>query len=386
LDAEIAIAGSGPVALLLALALRQADVPFTLLGAAAQPADRPIALARGSCLLLEQWNILDELGPTPINAVHVSQRGGFGRTLIRAADEGVPALGQVVSYRALVQALRRKLEPAPASRRVTGWQEDGDAVRVEWSSATGGAEDKAVQGETRAALLVLADGVPERTSGEGRSGITPEGGREYGQSAVVARVTTARPHRNTAWERFTPRGPIALLPQGNDLALIWSTGHEEACALCALDEAPFLQRLQDAFGNRAGRFLHGGPRQAFPLSLRYASRAASPRVVVIGNAAQTLHPVAGQGLNLGLRDAWELADLISSSRHPPGLLESRFARRRRLDRRGGIVFTDTLVRLFSQERRALSAARGLGLAALDLAPPARRFLARRMMFGARALP
>ena len=151
----------------------------------------------------------------------------------------------------------------------------------------------------------------------------------------------------------------------------------------------FLAALGESFGGKLGAFTRAGPRSAFPLSLRYRTESAGPHVVVIGNAAQTLHPVAGQGLNLGLRDAWELAELLLNAsrddlRAPT--LAARFARRRAADRRAGIVVTDSLVRLFSSDWPLVGPARGAGLLAFDLLPGARRFLARRMMFGARALP
>jgi 2-octaprenyl-6-methoxyphenol hydroxylase len=229
-------------------------------------------------------------------------------------------------------------------------------------------------------LLVLDDG----------GALAPaEHAREYGQQALVADVYPERPHGNTAWERFTGEGPIALLPFGERSALIWTAHTATVRRLLALGDSDFLLALRDAFGARLGAFERVGPRRAFALALRYREAHPAPHVIVIGNAAQTLHPVAGQGLNLGLRDAWELAELLLGvPREDIGSapFAAAYLRRRAADRRAGIVITDSLVRLFSNESTLLAGARGAGLAALDLLPPARRFLARRMMFGTRGLP
>jgi 2-octaprenyl-6-methoxyphenol hydroxylase len=232
----------------------------------------------------------------------------------------------------------------------------------------------------RARLLVLADGGMTR----GSEKIT-----DYGQRAVVASVSAERASPATAWERFTTEGPLALLPFGDRHALVWSVRPGAAEELCSLPEGEFLTRLRAAFGGRLGEFLSTGSRSAFPLSLRRGAVRPSPRVLAIGNAAQTLHPVAGQGLNLGLRDAWELARMLLESAKEeigsPALL-AHYARERTLDRYSGIGLTDFLVRVFSNSFAPLALARGAGLALLDVLPPARHFLARRMIFGARALP
>ena len=173
---------------------------------------------------------------------------------------------------------------------------------------------------------------------------------------------------------------------GERLAVVWTTTPEQAQQLCGLPGAAFLERLQTAFGRRLGAFSHAGTCSSYPLALRITDRIAKPRVVALGNAAQTLHPVAGQGLNLGLRDAWELAGTIRAL--VPGEIGAdahlrSYAERRRIDRRGGIAFTDTLVRLFSNDIAPLKLARGLGLAVLGAAPPLKDFVVRRMIFGAR---
>ena len=359
---DVAVAGAGPIGCALAAALRGAPFAVARLGDEAAARDRPIALSHGSRLILERLGLWSRVRATPIRAVHVSQRGALGRTLMTAREHGLPALGYVASYADVL---------APLAAALVDWTADGDGVRV---------RTRGREGEIRARLLVLADG----------GGAVPmDHVREYGQQALVAEVRCERPHRGVAWERFTAEGPIALLPFGDDLALVWSAPAPSIRRLLQMPEPEFLGALAARFGGKLGAFTSVGPRDAFPLSLRYRTESAGAHVIVIGNAAQTLHPVAGQGLNLGLRDAWELAELLLDT--PPDRLgdaglASRFARRRDSDRRAGIAVTDSLVRLFSSEWPLIGAARGAGLLAFDILPPARRFLARRMMFGTRGLP
>ena len=378
--ADVIIAGGGPVGAMLALGLRESGVPVLHVRSESGAGDRPIALSFGSRLLLERvgaWPAPSGIGPTPIAEIHVSQRGGFGRTVIRATDCDLPALGYVATYSSILAWLSAVPgDPPTVAGRVLDWRVESDAVEVRFAGAPGESGESIERGK----LLVLADG--------GHAGL-PEDGRDYGQHALVAEVETEQPHRNIAWERFTRTGPIALLPYANRHALVWSIGADAARSLLAATEAEFLDRLGDAFGRRLGRFLRAGRRASFPLALRRRRIAPGSRTVLVGNAAQTLHPVAGQGLNLGLRDACELAELIASA-HPREIGDEtflgRYAARRRLDRGAGIGFTDALARMFSNSSAPFRLARGAGLALLDILPPARRFLARRMIFGARALP
>lgn len=371
---DVLIAGGGPVGAMLALGLRGCGASVLQVRSDAAAGERPIALSYGSRLLLEREGAWPAASPTPISEIHVSQQGGFGRTLIRAADYDLPALGYVAAYSGILAWM----SAADAGRsgvegKVIDWKPGADHIGVRVVRAAGG--------ETleRARLLVLADGGP--------AGLD-ENGRDYRQHALVAEVRTERAHRNIAWERFTRGGPIALLPYQNRYALIWSIEADAAQSLLALPDAEFLLRLGAAFGRRVGPFLAASPRASFPLSLRHRS-VAEPRTIRVGNAAQTLHPVAGQGLNLGLRDAAVLAELIASA-HPREIGSDAFLKhytaRRRLDRVAGIRFTDALVRLFSNSSAVPGVVRGAGLAFLDILPPMREFLARRMIYGARALP
>ncbi|MBS1185371.1 MAG: ubiquinone biosynthesis hydroxylase, partial [Proteobacteria bacterium] len=209
---------------------------------------------------------------------------------------------------------------------------------------------------------------------------------DYDQMAVVCDVQTELPHASQAFERFTPEGPAALLPKGEHYALVWTADSAAARRIAALPDREFLAALYRHFGGRQGLFLHASPRKTFPLRLAYTGSEAAGRVVRIGNAAQTLHPVAGQGFNIGLRDAWELASLCGdtpASEIGSAAMLAAYARGRRTDVLGGLGFTDFLVRTFSNDFAPLRHARGLGLLALEALPPLKTFVARRMMFGAR---
>jgi 2-octaprenyl-6-methoxyphenol hydroxylase len=379
-DYDVLIVGGGPVGAATALALRGANLAVGLLEARAPQAagldPRPIALSHGSCLILQRLGVWDALQPaTPIERIHVSQRGGFGRAELDAGQVGLPALGYVVDYGRLAVALAHALEAHKDCRVIraqAGTLEPGmESAKVKFDAGHG-------QEQASARLVAVADG--------GTLAATSARRRDYHQSVVTTRVACEMPHHNVAYERFTPQGPLALLPMNDLFALVWTTTPEHAQELCELPEAAFLERLQTAFGRRLGAFHQAGGRSRYPLALSVANGMAQSRVVAVGNAAQTLHPVAGQGLNLGLRDAWELAAMVRAGDRvgigAPEQLE-RYRARRRLDRGGGIAFTDALVRLFSNDIAPLGLARGLGLAALGAIPPLRNFVVRRMTFGTR---
>lgn len=387
--ADIVIVGGGPVGSALALALRDSGLRIVLLEArAAGGGDaRPLALSYGSRLILERLGVWPALAATatPIRNIHVSQRGGFGRVGLAAAEAGFPELGYVVDYGRVAQVLAQAAVVTPA-QCLTGVQvtatHGNDPARVEYEYA-------GEQRELAAALVVMADG--GAVGGETTETV------DYQQCAVTARVVSERPHNNTAYERFTAHGPLALLPdseskskddgknEGNDWALVWTTTPEHARQLCAMTPEIFLTELRAAFGGRAGDFTAVSGRLAYSL-LRRRAQPAADHIVLIGNAAQTLHPVAGQGFNLGLRDAWELGEQIIG--RSTDALGSRawldaYQARRRVDRGGGIGFTHALVELFSNDLLPLRLVRGTGLALLSCMPPLKNFLIRRMTFGAR---
>ncbi len=379
---NLAIVGGGPVGAALATALEGSGLGVAVLEArerleARDP--RAIALSQGARLILERlgaWAHL-EARATPIETIHVSQRGGFGRAEFAARDMDVPALGYVVEYGDLCAALAARLA-ATGAQLLTG-------ARVEAVRATGGygVVEYRQGGEAHlltADLVVLAEG------GRGLPAHRQEV-KDYGQTAVVCTVATELPHARRAYERFTPEGPMALLPLDAGYALVWTLPQAKAERILGLDDAAFLAGLQARFGERQGRFLAASARAAFPLRRVTASPEPRPRCLRIGNAAQTLHPVAGQGFNLGLRDAWKLAQLAwETPRDELGgaRLAAAYRAGRRTDVRAGLAMTDLLVELFSNDHALLRLGRGAGLALLDLAPPLKTVFARKMMFGGQA--
>jgi 2-octaprenyl-6-methoxyphenol hydroxylase len=388
-DFDVTIVGAGPVGLALAgwLARRSATQALSVaLVDAREPEDaaadpRAIAVSQGSRMLLEPlaaW----PADATAIERIHVSQRGHFGRTLIERDEHGLPALGYVVRYGSLVRALAGRVRDTRThwfrSTSALPPVRDSDGVTLPIESA----HDIR---NLRTRILVNAEGGlyhERRELHRSASGSA----RDYGQTALVGTVTVSAPRPHVAWERFTPEGPIALLPMGGagnaDYALVWCASPGEAARRAQLPDDAFLAELGLAFGERMGRFERIVGRAAFPLGLNTVDALVKGRIVAIGNAAQTLHPVAGQGLNLGLRDAHALADALSRHGATPLALAS-FAERRALDRRLTIGATDTLARLFTVDFGPLAALRSLALMALEFVPPAKTALARQMIFGQR---
>ena len=376
-SADIAIIGGGPVGSALALALRASGRKVVLLEARASAAGdaRPLALSYGSRLILERLGVWSELATTatPIRRIHVSQRGGFGRVELDAAEAGFSELGYVIDYGRLALALAEAAAATPV-QCLTG------AGVIAWHGGSTANIEYAYRGQTyrlEAQLGVIADG----------GAATAARTVDYDQCAVTARVVSERPHNNIAYERFTRHGPLALLPDANGWALVWTTTPDRARSLCEREPASFLADLQLEFGSRVGAFTAVDGRASYPLRLRRTLDESAGHTVLIGNAAQTLHPVAGQGFNLGLRDAWELAEQVATSGRGVSLgsrewLQQYFARRN-IDRRGGIGMTHALVQLFSNDLLPLRLARGTGLALLGCIPPLKNFLIRRMTFGAR---
>ncbi|MEK7886675.1 UbiH/UbiF/VisC/COQ6 family ubiquinone biosynthesis hydroxylase [Burkholderia contaminans] len=384
-DYDLAIVGAGPVGLALAgwLARRSATQHASIaLIDAREPAastndPRAIAVSHGSRVLLD--TLAWPADATPIEHIHVSQRGHFGRTLIDRDEHGVAALGYVVRYGSLVQAL------AGAVR----------GTRVDWLTST---TARAPQQDADGVTLALDGPQGERTL-RARVVINAEGGlfheqqpdagkhrRDYGQTAIVGTVTVSAPRPNVAWERFTHEGPLALLPLGGprqaEYALVWCCTPDEAARRAALPDDAFLRELGTAFGARMGDFVAIAGRASFPLGLSAAQTLVNGRVAIVGNAAQTLHPVAGQGLNLGLRDAHTLVDTLSAQGFEATALAT-FNARRALDRRFTIGATDTLARLFTIDSGPLPLLRGAALTALEFVPPLKKVIARQMMFGQR---
>ena len=379
---NIIIVGGGPVGSILALALQQQGMSFTMLEARAKGAShndtRALALSYGSRLILQKLGVWDALAAkaTAINTIHISQRGGLGRTKLNAADHNMPAIGYVLPYGALTQALDTVLDTTNIL-----YEAEATAIKTlpDASEVTFTLNNQSQTLQSR--LLIVADG--GRSLGE-IEGIKKET-KEYGHNALVSKVTADLPHNHIAYERFTPTGPMALLPNGNaGFSLVWTGEKASIDALLQLDDATFLAQLHAAFGDRVGQFLSVEKRISFPLKLSTLKPSTAPHLAVIGNAAQTMHPVAGQGFNVGMRDAWALADLIIKT-PPEALGDARmlafYKKLRQRDTRGGILFTDLLVNVFSNDVIGLGAIRGVGLGLLELIKPAKKILVGKMSFG-----
>lgn len=379
---SIVIIGGGPVGAVLALSLQQKSVPFTLLEARAKGAShsdtRALALSHGSRLILEKLNIWSaiEAQATAIKTIHISQRGGFGRTKLQAAEHQLPALGYVLPYGALTKTLDAQLD-------LNHVLYEAVATEVRYESSESEVFFKQADSEIciSSPLTVIADG---GRSLDNLPNIERET-KDYGHDALVSKVKTELPHANIAYERFTPTGPMALLPNGeHDFSLVWTGEKAKIDALMALSDADFLNALHAAFGDRVGRFLSIQKRNRFPLKLSTLKASVTAHLAIIGNAAQTMHPVAGQGFNVGLRDAEALAKLLI---HAPKTqwgsksMLQEYQKLRARDARGSLKFTDSLLEIFSNDLIGVSGARGFGLGALSLLRPAREFLVGKMSYG-----
>jgi 2-octaprenyl-6-methoxyphenol hydroxylase len=380
-DPAVCIVGGGPVGMALALALKRKGIHAVVFEARSREAVRKdariLALSHGTQQMLDGlgvWSGLMTSGAaTPIDSVHVSHRQGLGRTRMRADELGVSALGYVLRASALIQELDAALTVA----EIPYYENSPVAVNsVEHGNSDIYAKVGA-DGTARGQLFAWAEGAVDMSVAKTR---------EYHQHAVLCTVGIEQPHQNIAYERFTDEGPLALLPLGKDYAVVLTCASAQVDAVLALADDEFCQLLQRRFGQRH-RFVQPAQRVAYALGLRWRGETIGPRQVWLGNAAQTLHPVAGQGFNLALRDVWELADCVAAVTDPGDAAAlAAYASGRKLDRQGTIGFTDVLLDTFASNFSPLRHARGAALLALDLLPPLRNFVARRMMFGARGWP
>ncbi|HEU4780594.1 MAG TPA: 2-octaprenyl-6-methoxyphenyl hydroxylase [Steroidobacteraceae bacterium] len=384
---DVAIVGGGMVGASFALALRSTSLRVLLIesvppDSAAQPSfdERTTALGNGSRQIFETlgvWNAMSGEA-SPIRSIHVSDAGRFGVARLDAREQGVHAFGYVVPNRVIGRVLWQALREAPnvtiampAQLKSAALRDDGVILEM---VSTGVTE------KVRAAVAVAADGAGSvlRASAGIEAAV-----EDYEQIAIVVNAATERPNTGEAFERFTASGPLAVLPATNGgYAVVWAVTPARAAELVALDEAGFAAELLKAFGWRAGRWTRIGRRNSYPLTLTRAEETVSGRVVLIGNAAQALHPVAGQGFNLGLRDAATLAEMLASAASSSdfsitaGELPEKFAAWRAEDRQGVTRFTDGLVKLFGSDTPGVGLVRNFGLLLFDMSPAAKRALSR----------
>jgi 2-octaprenyl-6-methoxyphenol hydroxylase len=397
---DILICGGGLVGASLALALSQLDldvavaeaVPF---GTSEQPSfdERTTAISNGTQRIFNAIGVwpLIERAATPIRRIHVSDKGRFGFARIDAQEQGLSQLGYVVVNRVMGEALWRRLQEskikvyAPAKVSSLGTATDRREVAIVSVLAPSAYN-------LTARLVIAADGAHSVVREAAGISATQQ---DYNQTAIIANMACQKFHNHVAYERFTPEGPLAMLPLSDArVGLVWVLAPEIAQQLLQVSDADFISRLQAAFGLRLGRFTQVGKRSAYPLSLTQSQHHIADRMAVIGNAAQGLHPIAGQGFNLGLRDAACLAEVLADAQHEQGArfdpgsadVLKRYAAWRGEDRQGIVKFTDGLVRLFAHNFPPVKALRDAGMLLFDLSPQAKDYLAQLSLGSAGKIP
>lgn len=348
---------------------------------------RALALSHVSQRIFTGLGLWSAIKPyaTPIKEIHISDRGRFGFTRINAKQHKLDAVGNVVAmdylnyivYQAL--ASNRQIDMiAPATVEALSFNEQNKTVSVNLHDPDNAKHEKALS----AKLIVAADG---GNSSVRRLLNINTRIWDYHQTAITTNIGLATPHNNVAFERFTESGPIALLPCGDkEYAVVWTLPHDQAERIMQLNDEEIVSQIQQYFGYRLGKFTWVGPRQSFPLRLVRAEKQVYPHVALIGNASHTLHPIAGQGFNLGLRDVAVLAQLIADNVAAGGSLTDNnllqnYSKQRVWDQRIMIGLTDSLVRLFSNNYQPLSLLRNMALVGLDLLPGIKQQFTRRTM-------
>ena len=394
---DIVIAGGGMIGTSLALALAPLGLRVALVEAIArqvdtQPSfdDRSTALSRSTQRMFEAMGLWPEIvaAATPIRGIHVSDQGRFGFSHIDAREQGVDALGYVVINRVLGSVLQRALAALDDIDIVCPARITGIELAPDMATATVEADGAAAR--LTCSLLVAADGANSQV--RDMMGITAEKSL-YGQRAVIGNLLPEKDIANMAYERFTPHGPLAILPVADRrAAFVWTVSEEDAERVLALGDDEFLAELQDQFGYRLGAFSRVGKRAGYSLELSRALRLTATRSVLVGNSAHGLHPVSAQGFNLGMRDVAAIVDCIAdaqaSTPFDPGSAQvlDRYSEWRRADQKKLVRFTDGLVKLFGSNRRPLRILRDVGMLGFDLVPGVRSIFAKHTMGLAGRLP
>lgn len=395
-DYDLIIIGGGMVGATLACALREQSLHIGIIeaypfGSPEQSSydDRSIALSYGSQQIFAGMGLWETFSTqaTPIHHIHISNRGHFGVARLDRRESRVDALGYVIENRIVGRLLSERIATHDNIDLITPARLSEIAINRSHAVVTYEKNNESQQ--ITAPLVVGADGAMSQL--RELLGIEIER-REYEQSAIIANVSTEQAHNSVAYERFTDTGPIALLPLGQDrCSLVWTVKPDDVEKILQMEDVEFLSLLQHRFGYRLGRFLRVGKRTAYPLALIRAEERVTSRVVLVGNAAHTLHPVAGQGFNLGVRDVAGLAQMIVD-KQKEGLdygtlrILNEYAQWREQDHRQIIAFTDTMARLFTNAFPPVVIGRNLGLLALDLMPPVKKIFAKRTMGMAGRLP
>jgi len=383
MDNSIAIIGGGPVGAIFALLNKSQASKIVLLESNSQIQTkrdkRALALSNGTKFILEKIDVWKDLEGrlTPIKTIHTSQKGTFGRSLMKAEDFDQQALGYIISYGELIQALQKKILnskniEALYNSEVISFVSSGKKQKIIFKYKS---QEKSLNCD----LLVLADG-----GGAEINGINIiRTNKSFEHSALVTHIKTDIPHSNVAYERFTNMGPMALLPNLNgQYSLVWTGPTDEITRLKQLNNSEFLIALQQQFGDRVGNFKLFEKRVTFPLKQSFVSKYPESNIAIIGNSAQIMHPVAGQGLNTGVRDALILADCINKNVNLDfKLMINKFNHMRKKETKDTLRFTESLVILFSNDFIGVNKIRGMALSFLDLIPPIRKSFVRKMSYG-----
>ena len=383
---DVIIIGGGMVGASLVCALankknkRIAVVEAHHFDADSQPSfdDRVIALNYGSRRIWESMGLWEELEPLieAIKSIHVSDRGHLGAARLHHEEENVEALGYVAENRVVGKVLMDRIQQlnhvdwfCPAT--IDQLTQDDKTVHVVLN-------DNGDKKELSASLLIAADGAMSKARELSGLDMTSQ---DYGQTAIITNVETEYAHNGIAYERFTDTGPLAFLPMTqNRCSVVWTVNSEDAEYIMSLDNELFIEKLQQRFGFRLGYILKAGKRNAYPLAYIQSEQLVKGRVVIVGNAAHALHPVSGQGYNLALRDAAEIAELIAKADDPGHeLLLAEYNVKRRKDMLRVYRITDSLVKIFSNSFSPLAHARAASLILMDLIPSARHLMARQSM-------
>ena len=380
---SIAIIGGGPVGAIFALLNKSQASKTFLLEANSQVQTktdkRALALSNGSKFILEKIGVWEELEDrlTPIKTIHTSQKGTFGRSLMEAEETDQAALGYIISYGDLIRTLQKKILYTKGievlyDSKVISFSDSGKAQKLRFKC-------KSKEKSLNCDLLVMADGGGSKIKGINISRTN----KSFEHSALVTHVKTEVTHSNIAYERFTNMGPMALLPNLNgQYSLVWTGPKDQIKRLSQLNNSEFLIELQGHFGDRVGNFILFEKIITFPLSQSFISKFPEENIVIIGNSAQTMHPVAGQGLNTGIRDALVLSDCIRKNNYLNlKLMINDFNKMRKKETKNILRFTDSLVTIFSNDLIGVNKIRGMALSLLDLVPPIKKRFIKKMSYG-----